>query len=97
MNGTGDTHPLDTGNSKNIQEFIAALVDKGSSGLSEEDQARLMEMIESNPEYFGEYRNQLATKLLLLDHKPDGRCPEETKSSIQRMLTYLYQSRIASL
>ena len=82
---------------REILEYIAALVDKESSGLTEEEQRHLQDLVENNPVYFGEYRKQLATKLCLLKHSSSERCPEETAEGIRRLLTHVYQSRIASL
>lgn len=82
---------------KNILEYICALIDRDGSGLSDQEREHLESIVNNNPEYFGEYRSQLATKLCLLKHKPVERCPEETVQGIKRLLTHVYQSRIASL
>lgn len=84
-------------NEREMREYISALVDRDAAGLTAEEQATLQQLVDANPEYFGEYHSQLSTKLCLLKHRPSERCPKETAEGIRRLLTHVYQSRLASL
>ena len=80
-------------NTDNIQEYISALVDKEVSELSDADLEYLQRMVNEHPEYFGEYRMNIATKLCLIKYAKSMRCPSSTANTIKSMISHMYKSR----
>jgi len=80
-----------------LQEYISALADKDAAGLTEAQVDVLQHVVHERPELLGEYRLNIATKLCLLKHSKQVRCPESTSESIRSILYHVYKSRQASL
>ncbi len=80
-----------------LNEYISALADKDSSGLTEEEIDVLQHVVHERPELLGEYQLNIATKLCLMKHARHTRCPESTAESIKTILYHVYKSRQASL
>ncbi|MCB2206148.1 hypothetical protein KQI65_15505 [bacterium] len=80
-----------------LNEYISALADKESSGLSDEEVDFLQHVVHERPELLGEYQLNIATKLCLMKHARNTRCPESTAESIKTILYHVYKSRQASL
>jgi hypothetical protein len=80
-----------------LNEFISALADEDSSGLSDEQVDFLQHAVRERPELFGEYRLNIATKLCLMKHGKHVRCPESTAESIRSILYHVHKTRQASL
>ncbi len=80
-----------------LNEYISALADKESSGLSDEEVDFLQHVVHERPDLLGEYQLNIATKLCLMKHLSHTRCPESTAESIKTILYHVYKSRQASL
>ncbi len=80
-----------------LKEYISALADRNAAGLSDEQIDVLQHVVREKPEMLGEYHLDIATKLCLLRHAKNVRCPESTSESIRSILYHVYKSRQASL
>lgn len=80
-----------------LKELISALADKDAAGLSSEQVDILQRVVHERPELLGEYQLNIATKLCLLKHTRNVRCPDSTSESIRSILYHVYKSRQASL
>jgi hypothetical protein len=80
-----------------LNEYISALADKETSGLSDEEVDFLQHVVHEKPDLLGEYQLNIATKLCLMKHAQNVRCPESTAESIRTILYHVYKSRQASL
>lgn len=80
-----------------LNEYISALADENSSGLTDEQVDVLQHVVQERPELLGEYKLNIATKLCLMKHGKHVRCPEATAESIRAILYHVYKSRQASL
>ena len=80
-----------------LNEYISALADKETSGLTEEEVDFLQHVVHERPELLGEYQLNIATKLCLMKHAHTVRCPESTAESIKSILYHVYKSRQATL
>ncbi|MBN1448116.1 MAG: hypothetical protein JXA28_09310 [Bacteroidetes bacterium] len=79
-----------------LREFISALADRDVSGLSEDQIDFLQHVVHEQPDLLGEYQLNIATKLCLIKHTKNVRCPESTAESIKSILYHVYKSRQAS-
>ncbi|MFA6234781.1 MAG: hypothetical protein WC824_11480 [Bacteroidota bacterium] len=80
-----------------LKEFISALADKDAAGLTDTQIDVLEHVVRERPELFGEYQLNIATKLCLLKHAKNVRCPEATTEAIRSILYHVYKSQQASL
>jgi hypothetical protein len=81
---------------EDLKEFVSALADRDVSGLSEDQIDFLQHVVHERPDLLGEYQLNIATKLCLIKHAKNVRCPESTAESIKSILYHVYKSRQAS-
>ena len=75
-----------------INGYISALADKEISGITDEEIAKLQQLLDDYPSYFGEYQLDLATKLCLIKHSKPAKCPEDTQNNIRHSLLRILHS-----
>ncbi|MFZ1731704.1 MAG: hypothetical protein WAV84_16400 [Bacteroidota bacterium] len=80
-----------------LKEYISALADKDSAGLSTQQIDVLQHVVNERPELLGEYQLNIATKLCLLKHAKNIRCPDSTSEAIRSILYHVYKSQQSSL
>jgi hypothetical protein len=81
----------------NISEYLSALADRSSSGLSPEEIERLQTLLRERPECLGEYRQHLAIKRRVHRYVRHTRCPRLTADSILACITFIYDTQRAML
>jgi hypothetical protein len=75
-----------------ITDLVASLAAGTSSALSAEEIDRLEQLLRERPEFFGAYRNAIATRLCLLRHSPPVACPRATVEEIRSALYHMLKS-----
>lgn len=83
-------------NIDDIHEYVTALVDKEVADLTTEEIDFLQRMVHEQPELFGEYQLDIATKLCIARHLKTVCCPKSTSDSIRASINHMFKSQQAA-